>query len=363
VLPETLPAMEGATVAARYLPGTAAMDVGGDWFDTIPLADGRLGFVVGDVVGKGVQAASTMAQLRNGMRALTLDASDPASIVTKLNRLLDSYTDAPFATMAFVTVDPRTHRVAIVSAGHLPPLVLSPDGDATFLTAGRALPLGVDPDFVYAAEESELEPGSTIVLYTDGLVERRDRPLDEGLRLLADAVERSTAPPEELVELILEALVGDAERRDDVAVLAIGLDREPLGPFTATLPADRGALIVLRESFGQWLERAGVPDSEQRDLVLAVWEASANAIEHARDPSEPTFTVEAMLTGDTVHVEVTDSGTWREPQARPDRGLGLDVMQSLMTSLEVAPGPGGTRVVMERTLERRPAGSGGEKWS
>ena len=359
VLPETLPAMEGATVAARYLPGTAAMDVGGDWFDTIPLADGRLGFVVGDVVGKGVHAASTMAQLRNGMRALTLDASDPARIVTKLNRLLGSYTDAPFATMGFVTVDPHTHRVAVVSAGHLPPLVLSPDGTATFLNIGRALPLGVDPDLVYVAEDATVDPGSTIVLYTDGLVERRDRSLDEGLRLLAEAVEGSLATPEELVDLILGALIGDAERGDDVALLAIGLDREPLGAFSAILPAERASLVELRASFGRWLERAGVPEGERRDLVLAVWEASANAIEHARDPAEPTFSVEATLSGDTVHVEVTDTGGWREPRERPDRGLGLDVIQSLMTSLEVAPGASGTRVVMERALERRRAGAGG----
>jgi GAF domain-containing protein/anti-sigma regulatory factor (Ser/Thr protein kinase) len=359
VLPETLPAMEGATVAARYLPGTAAMDVGGDWFDTIPLADGRLGFVVGDVVGKGVHAASTMAQLRNGMRALTLDASDPARIVTKLNRLLGSYTDAPFATMGFVTVDPHTHRVAVVSAGHLPPLVLAPDGTTTFLTIGRALPLGVDPDTAYVAEDAMVDPGSTIVLYTDGLVERRDRSLDDGLRLLAEAVEGSLATPEELVDLILDRLIGDAERGDDVALLAIGLDREPLGAFSAILPAERASLVELRASFGRWLERAGVPEGERRDLVLAVWEASANAIEHARDPAEPTFSVEATLSGDTVHVEVADTGGWREPRERPDRGLGLDVIQSLMTSLEVAPGASGTRVVMERALERRRAGAGG----
>lgn len=359
VLPETLPAMEGATVAARYLPGTAAMDVGGDWFDTIALVNGRLGFVVGDVMGKGVHAASTMAQLRNGMRALTLDASDPGRIVTKLNRLLDSYTDAPFATMELVTVDPHTHKVAVVSAGHLPPLVLSPDGTTTFLTIGRALPLGVDPDLAYEAEEATVDPGSTIILYTDGLVERRDRSLDEGLRLLAEAVEGSLLPPEELVDLILDRLIGDAERGDDVALLAIGLDPEPPGAFSAVMPAERASLVALRGSFGRWLERAGVPDAERRDLVLAVWEASANAIEHARDPSEPTFSVEATLNGDTVHVEVADTGGWREPRERPDRGLGLDVIQSLMTSLEIAPGASGTRVVMERALERRRAGAGG----
>ena len=129
VLPETFPSMEGVRVAARYLPGSTAVDVGGDWFDTLTLADGSLGFVVGDVVGKGVEAAATMAQLRNGMRALTLDRRTPGETVTKLNLLLASYTDVPFATLAYVTLDPRTLATTITLAGHPPPLVVDPEGD------------------------------------------------------------------------------------------------------------------------------------------------------------------------------------------------------------------------------------------
>src|SRR5262249_21073535 len=146
VLPETLPAMQGVPVAHGYLRGTSALDVGGDWFDTITLRDGRLGFIVGDVVGKGVRAAATMAQLRNGMRAITLDAIGAEESVTKLNRLVSEYTDSPFATMAYVTLDPVTRETTLVSAGHLPPLVIGPGGDVALLEHGRGLPLGVDPD-------------------------------------------------------------------------------------------------------------------------------------------------------------------------------------------------------------------------
>ncbi len=256
VLPETLPAMEGATVAARYLPGTAAMDVGGDWFDTIPLADGRLGFVVGDVVGKGVQAASTMAQLRNGMRALTLDSSDPGTIVTKLNRLLDGYTDAPFATLAFVTVDPLTYDATLISAGHLPPLVLAPGGEPHMLEGSRGLPLGVDPDTRYEPWSTTLEPGSVIVLYTDGLVERRDRSLDEGLRLLVEAARDASFDPEQIVDLLIDRLIGGDDRGDDVAVLAVALDRAPLGSFAVRLPADRESLVAASDGV-RTLARAG----------------------------------------------------------------------------------------------------------
>jgi GAF domain-containing protein/anti-sigma regulatory factor (Ser/Thr protein kinase) len=359
MLPETFPTMEGTSVAARYLPGTALVEVGGDWFDTITLPDGRLAFVVGVVVGKGVQAASTMAQLRNGLRALALDSSDPAAIVTKLNRLLESYNDAPFATMVLVVVDPRSYRVALVSAGHLPPLVISPDGRPTFLTTGAGIPLGVDPGFAYTAGETDLAPGSTVILFTDGLVERRDRPLDEGLDLLALAVEGATAPPEELVDLVLERLIGEAARSDDVAVLVIGLDRQPLGSYTETLPADSASLVDLRASFGRWLDRAGIPPEERGDLILAVWEASANAIEHARDPVSPTFSIEARLDGNAVCIEVTDTGAWRDQEQRPDRGLGLELMRALMTKVEIEHGSAGTRVQMERVLGTRPADTGG----
>ena len=146
VLPRSLPVMEGVRVAARYLPGMSALDVGGDWFDTLMLPDGRVGFAVGDVVGKGVGAAATMGQLRNGMRALTLDESDPGRTMTNLNRLLDGIMDAPFATVAYLTLDPKTLAATLVSAGHLPPLVIEPSGEARFVEVGRNLPLGVDVD-------------------------------------------------------------------------------------------------------------------------------------------------------------------------------------------------------------------------
>ncbi len=356
VLPETLPSMEGVQVAARYLPGTAAMDVGGDWFDTIPLHDGRLAFVVGDVVGKGVTAASTMAQLRNGLRALALDSSSDATTVTKLNRLLEGYTDAPFATLAYLTVDPQLRSASVISAGHLPPLVVSVAGEVSFLESGRGLPLGVDADSVYEPWHGVLEPGSLVVLYTDGLVERRDQSLDAGLDWLARSAARAPHEPEQFVDAVLADLIGGGERGDDIALLAVRLDPTPLETLELRLPSDRSSLQAMREALQAWLARAAIPEVDARDIVLATWEAGANAIEHPADPSELLVDVRVSLTGDRVRIEVTDSGRWTQPEPRADRGLGLRLMQSLMSAMDIEQGGDGTRVVMERTLSRERVG-------
>ncbi|MGH3017637.1 MAG: SpoIIE family protein phosphatase [Gaiellaceae bacterium] len=357
VLPETIPSMEGVRVAALYLPGSSAVNVGGDWFDTLTLADGSLGFVVGDVVGKGVEAAATMAQLRNGMRALTLDRRTPGETVTKLNLLLASYTDVPFATLAYVTLDPRTLAATITLAGHPPPLVVDPDGAVRFLEGPGGLPLGADPAASYTEWRTTLEPGGTVVLYTDGLVERPDRSIDEGLDLLARAAGRAPREPDELIDSVVDELLGPGARGDDVALLVIRLDAVRLAPLTLSLPVDTESLKTMRRELERWLADASVPDHDARDVVLASWEAGANAIEHAQAPEGSSFHLDAVLAGDRIRVEVADEGRWKEPSARENRGLGLRLIEALMASVDVDRRDSGTRVVMERPLSREPARS------
>jgi anti-sigma regulatory factor (Ser/Thr protein kinase)/GAF domain-containing protein len=359
VLPETIPSMEGVRVAALYLPGSSAVDVGGDWFDTLTLADGTLGFVVGDVVGKGVEAAATMAQLRNGMRALTLDRRTPGETVTKLNLLLASYTDVPFATLAYVTLDPRTLAATITLAGHPPPLVIDPEGAVRFLEGPGGLPLGADPAATYSEWRTTLEHGATVVLYTDGLVERPDRPIDEGLDLLARAAAEAPREPDGLIDSVVDELLGPGARRDDVALLAIRLSAVRLAPLTLTLPTDTESLKTMRTELERWLAEASVPDHDARDVVLASWEAGANAIEHAEAPEGSSFHVDAVLAGDRIRVEVADEGRWKEPAPRDDRGLGLRLIEALMSNVDVDRRENGTRIVMERPLSREPARSAG----
>ena len=359
VLPESLPSVDGIELAARYLPGTAGVDVGGDWFDVIPLEGGRVGLVVGDVVGKGVKAAATMGQMRNGLRAFALDERRPAPAVSRLNKLLDSVSDAPFATLAYVSVDPRSGVCRYTVAGHPPPLLVSPDrdGGAEFLTGGRSLPLGVGNDVEYGQDVVELEPGALIVLYTDGLVERRDRSLDQGLERLRTAAADSSRDPDELLEEILEACIGDVERADDVAVLVMRFAERVVENLVLRLPAEPSSLVVVRERLRQWLAATPATVEEANDVVLAAWEACANAVEHAQAPEQDTFDVEASIVGTSILVRIQDSGRWKASEARPDRGLGLVLIRSLMDEIDVSPGIAGTVVTMERRVGGEPVGA------
>jgi GAF domain-containing protein/anti-sigma regulatory factor (Ser/Thr protein kinase) len=350
VLPESLPTVEGLELAARYLPGTSGLDVGGDWFDVIELESGRVGLVVGDVVGKGVQAAATMSQLRNALRAFAFERLKPSAAVTRLNRLLDTLPEAPFATLAFVTLDPRTGVCRYALAGHPPPLVRYPDGSISYLEGGRSLPLGIGGDVTYRQAAVEVPPGSILLLYTDGLIERRDRSLDEGLELLGELVSGGPPLPDALVDHILAHSFREGERGDDVAVLAVRLEGVPAPELRLTLPAAPEALQTAREQLRAWLAHGGVGGDDAHDIVLATWEACANAVEHPEEPTASEFRLEASRQGNSVRVTVSDAGRWRPPSERQERGLGLLLMRNLMQSVEVTPAPTGTVVFMERHL-------------
>ncbi len=186
VLPERMPEIDGLRLAARYVPGSTGVRVGGDWYDAIELGAGRVGIVVGDVVGKGVLAAAAMAQLRNALRVYAMDGLKPTTVLAKLNRLADT-TGPSFATVLYAIVDTTTQTCRYASAGHPPPLLVRADGSAEYLEGGRSIPIGVHADVQYSQDVVQLEPGDAIVLYTDGLVERRGSTLDEGLEQLRSA--------------------------------------------------------------------------------------------------------------------------------------------------------------------------------
>ena len=350
VLPASLPRVDGVQVAARYLPGTAEVDVGGDWFDAITLSNGRLGLVVGDVVGKGVRSAATMAQLRNALRAFALDRTKPGSTLARLNRLADGLPESAFATVVYVVIDPRTRVCRFSCAGHPPPLAIYPGGTAEYLEGGRGLPLGTAADATYPQEVVELPVGTTLVLYSDGLIERRGKSIDDGLEELRKAALAGPIDPEHLAERILDELVGAGERRDDIVLLAVRLLVAAPQTLDLRLPSEPGSLDVVREALRVWLERAPVTQAQAGEIVLAAWEACANAVEHAVAPRESTFSFTADLDDGVVRLAVRDTGSWSPERVRGDRGLGLQLMRSLMSSVDIESGESGTKVALEKEV-------------
>jgi serine/threonine-protein kinase RsbW len=349
---QALPEVEGVTFAARYLPGESGVDVGGDWYDAFLLAEGRIALVVGDVVGKGVDAAATMGQLRNSLRAFASEHEDPAEVVRRLSDMVEAQVDAPFATLAYLVLDLHDRRCRYVVAGHPPPLLVEASGSARYLDDGRTLPLGVDADATLEVAETTVEPGATVVLYTDGLVERRDAPLDVGLELVRETAGSVAGGPDTLVDHVLRRVFDGTERYDDVAILAARL--EPVGAdvLDLRLPADRDGLRQMRTQLGVWLGELGARPEVRHDVLLAAREACANAVEHAQGPASATFGLHAQRDGQVLRLRVGDSGRWRAPgSAPPDRGLGLPLMRGLMDRVDIVHAAGGTVVVLERRLD------------
>ncbi|WP_405528001.1 SpoIIE family protein phosphatase [Streptomyces avidinii] len=211
-----LPEVPGLELTGRYLPASDH-DVGGDWFDAIPLPGGRTGLVIGDVMGHGIHAAAVMGQLRTAVRTLARHDVPPAQLLSSLDAVVADLGDDEMATCVYAVHDAASGVCVIARAGHPPPAVVTPDGNITFLDGPPGTPLGAGgQDF--RTEEVRLPPGSLLVLYTDGLIEARDRDLDEGMEQLAGALRHVEQPLEELCRGILRQLLPSAQQ-DDVAVL------------------------------------------------------------------------------------------------------------------------------------------------
>jgi signal transduction histidine kinase/DNA-binding response OmpR family regulator len=349
LLPQSLPRVPGAIVASRYLPGSAEAEVGGDWYDVIVAPDEQLFLVIGDVVGKGVQAAAGMGQLRNALRAYILEGFDCGEALTRLNHLVDNLGRRQFATVVCVRFDPSSRRLHFSAAGHPSPVVVAPGELGTFLyRTALGPPIGALRDVGYPTLEAQLEPGSRLLLYTDGLVEDRRQGIDAGLAELCVDVAEPADHVEDLLDTLLEKAARHT-RRDDIALLALQAT-EPR-EFLLRLPADSTRLAVLRRRLEDFLAAHGVPDNDVFDLTVAVSEAAANAIEHPVDPAEPMITIEVSLDDDAVVATVRDTGTWRPARAQAFRGRGLALIGAL-SELSVARSETGTSVTLRRPLTR-----------
>ncbi|MFJ9934299.1 SpoIIE family protein phosphatase [Streptomyces virginiae] len=221
LLPHRLPVRQHVDTVGRYLPGSAGMDVGGDWYDVVETGSGRLALVIGDVQGHGVAAAATMGQLRSAVRAFALAGSTPEQVVRGTNRLLIDLDPGQFASCCYVVLDPASGSAQAVRAGHPQPLLRRPDGRTEVLDLAGGVVLGIDPEATYPVTELRLAPGAVLALYTDGLVELPGVDIDEGVERLRLAL--ASGPPVPLAETA-DRLIGDAaDRPDDIALLLASL--------------------------------------------------------------------------------------------------------------------------------------------
>ena len=278
-----------------------------------------------------------------------LDGHNPALVLSRLSRLTRSLERREMATLVYLEVDPGTGAYVVASAGHPPPLVIDPGGSARFLETAGSVPLGALPEPRYTEVEGQLEPGAILVAYTDGLVERRDLWMDEGMERLREMAQGIEADVDKLCDALIEAMLGDAPTNDDVALMALEPTRLAERQLSIDVPAEATELAAVRRSLRQWLSSVGARPDESYEMLVATTEAAANAVEHAYGPVDATFTVEAVLEDRDVAINVRDTGSWRPPRGT-NRGRGTLLMQQLMDSFEVVTGEGGTEVRMRKRL-------------
>jgi PAS domain S-box-containing protein len=352
LLPAQLPRIGEVSFAARYHPGSEALRVGGDWYDVIPRADGRVLFAVGDVVGHGLRAASSTGRLRAAVQMSALDGHGAGVTLERLNRYLSSQPDAAMATVVVALLDPATGEMTFASAGHPPPLLLRAEGSAEFLTGGLGVPLHVAESVIYEEATTALEPDDVVVVYTDGLVERRDESLDVGLHRLLEVARPAPHDLEELADHLLDAMLPEPGPTDDVALLLLRSTRRPMA-LELRVSARPEELARIRRRVRAWLDEVGANAVQCEEITVAVHEAAANVVEHAYGLGNGPLMIGGRRTGDVVEIEVRDSGTWRSRAPRPQRGRGFSLMRSLTDSVDVEQSATGTTVVLRRDLGLR----------
>src|SRR5580693_1216858 len=303
--------------AARYTPAVPPLEVGGDWYDVIPLPGQRTGVVVGDCVGRGLPAAAVMGQLRSASQAVLLRACGPAEALSDLDTFASRIPGAECATMFCAIIDPAAGTVTYSCAGHPPPILVTAQGERQLLDQARSLPLAMLPaDWQRSQATATLVPGATLMLYTDGLVERRNQPLDKGIDAAAVTMaERARGHPDDVADHVMAAMTPAAGYEDDVAVL---IYRHPPATLTVQVAADDpSCLAFLRAELRQWLPAAGVGRREATDITIAAGEAIANAFEHATagrpaGAAPVQITLTARAAPDTIQLTVADTGSWRD---------------------------------------------------
>lgn len=336
--------------AAKYQPATPPLEVGGDWYDVIPLGDDRIAMVVGDCVGHGLSSATVMGQLRSACRALLLQRLSPADTLAGLDRFAAGLPGAACTTACCAVLDTVTGELDYAAAGHPPPILVCPDGTGRTLEEGRSIPLGLRVNLHRPTGRATVPAGATLLLYTDGLIERRGLSVDDGIDRVTTLV--SDEPDfglEDLADHVMNAAMPDGGYHDDVAILVY---RRAM-PLTLRFPARPTEMAAARAALRDWLAFAGASAQLSSDALLAAGEAVANAMEHGhRGDQDGVITLRAATIGATLRLSVCDTGRWKTPDADPDgrRGRGISLMHALMDDVAVETADDGTTVRLSVSL-------------
>ncbi|ANZ39827.1 hypothetical protein BBK82_31065 [Lentzea guizhouensis] len=348
LLPRELPPLERLAVSARYLPAGYGQ-IGGDWYDVLHLGKTTVALTVGDVVGKGAAAAAVMGQLRSALSGYLVDGHPPAAALERLDAFAARIEGAAGSSCACATFDWATGTLCWSTAGHPPPVVVD-DTTAQTLT-GHGAVLGVSKREPYRDQQTTLRPGASILLYTDGLVEHRERPIDQGLHALTNVVSPAHEQnPTSLANTVIDALLTDGQH-DDVALV---IARHLPPPLRQRLPARPGELAGMRKRIRTWSQQSGLSPDAGYDLQLALGEAVANAVDHAY-PDEPgDLEYSVRHTATAIEVTVSDEGRWRPPTPGPtNRGRGIKLIQTLSTTMDLRHDANGTTVTFQLACTTR----------
>ncbi|HLW48992.1 MAG TPA: SpoIIE family protein phosphatase [bacterium] len=354
LLPQNLPELPGLALRAAYRPG-GQLEVGGDWYDGFVLPDGGVAVVIGDVVGRGLDAAVVMGQVRQAIRAVALSGEGPATILEQAGTLLSlTHGGEGMATAVVGIIDQDAASFTYASAGHPPPVLASAGGRIQRLTEGGP-PLGVLAPAAYRESTMPLPLGGLVVLYTDGLIEStRDAVAAEDTLLRAIAAE-TAEPSADRAGAILARAAAAHPLVDDLAVVTVSVAPDFLERFDVALPSEPTAPARVRPALRRVARHAGLDEDLTMALLVAAGEAMSNAVLHAYTDQHGTIQVRAWGEGRAVTVEVEDYGRWRE--SRRDRGRGLAVMRRLVDDCRIQSGPAGTIVRLTVNTPSRAVGA------
>jgi PAS domain S-box-containing protein len=332
--------------AVRYEPAVPPLEIGGDWYDVVRVGDNRIGIIVGDCVGRGLSAAAVMGQLRSSARALLFTGAEPAKLLEELDAVAKLIPDAFCTTVFMAILDTESGQFCYSCAGHLPAVVAAPKSEPELLADARSVPLAVHRKDSRPQSTVVLAPGSTLMLYTDGLVERRESSIDDGIaRVSATVADGMHLTVDGVADAVLREMAPPAGYDDDIAIIVY---RQPYTPLKIVKAAAADQLSDVRHKLAAWLQAAAIPDGMAADIILAVNEAAANGIEHAYRGQKPgKVRVEGETDGAEVRMRIIDKGSWKAVPSDPGiRGRGLLLIRAVSDWLEMDCTPSGTTVSM-----------------